>query len=303
MTTSKKGESTWIKFRCIWAKSPKLGKLKRLGILSPAMYLLRAWTWALEEHKGPTVDLDELEEAVFWDGDDGALVAAFTRVGFLKGNRFELWWDEGPGELQKTREKDKKRKAEARSNDGENPQKPSTGKTTPSEGQTETSGGQSQLSTKKDRTAAHTRLEETIGESPKTTKRTREDPETTTNAPSTPPDPTAASKRGEWQGIKQAFLDEYEHRCNGAPPGGGRWGKGFFGDNGSFDVAEYLDGIATHYVRVLRVALPSFWRAWDEKQPKNRVGHYPGDMKGELELYLMSRGLPTPLVRMMGGKM
>ena len=300
MTTPKKGEPTWIKWRCAWAQSPKLGKLKRLGIESPAMYLLRAWTWAIEEHKGPDIDLDELEESVFWDGDDGALVAAFQRVGFLEGARFDLWWDDGPGTLLATREKDKKRKQNERDNAPNDPPKPSNGKPESSEGRSESSEGQSPLSHEKSVTSR-----ERLGEvrSVDLSQRGREDPQTTTNAPSTPLDPAAASKRGEWADIKQAFLDEYERRCNGNPPGGGKWGKGFFGANGSFDVSKYLDNTAKHWVRILRVALPAFWPAWDKKQPKGRVGYYPGDLQGELEMYLMSRGLPSPGQRMMAGKM
>lgn len=288
-----------------WLDSYRLLKLQHLGVSQPLLFILRTWKFALDECKktAPHIkeeQLAELEKQVKWHGADGDLIKAFRSVGFLdEDNTLSLWWDEGAEPLnearRRAREKKAKQRKKAKADDEEaspqpEPSVPQSDETVP-----QSSDG---VPPKTTGTRSQSRVEKSREDY---SKRTWAGTEGTTNAPSVPLDP-AAAPNGDWHAIKHAFLGEYEHRCNGHPPGGGKWGKGFFSANGSFDVAEYLDKTAKHYPRVIRIALPSFWPEWDKKQPKNRKGHYPADMKGELEMYLMSRGLPSPGQRMMAGK-
>ena len=293
----------WAKIKPSWARSVKIKRLnKLLGEPTGLAYLLTLWEWAMADG-ARKVDLYELEEQVGWDGPPGVLIESFQTIGFLDENRLGVWYEEAAGHWLVIQDKKKKEREQSvdrsqkhrdkikAGKEAETPSRPNTvtnGNTAPSR-----HGGNTVTSRNSDRDVRGMRGEE------------KEEKRTNALGPSPnvqPLDPAAASKRGEWPDIKQAFLDEYEHRCNGHPPGGGKWGKGLFGDNGHFDVAAYLDKVAGFYPRIVRVAVPAFWPAWDQKQPKGRRGYYPSDMKGELEVYLMKRGLPSPGQRMMAGK-
>jgi hypothetical protein len=120
-----------------------------------------------------------------------------------------------------------------------------------------------------------------------------------TESPATTTKPT----HPDWPDIKQAWIDEYQRRTNAQPTPSGRYNKGLFGDDGLFDISAYLDNLAKRYVRILVVALPEYWLVWDESEGSKpgRKRLYPPKIKDALEMYLMDRGLPTPIQRQAQG--
>lgn len=97
-----------------WLRAPRYRRLKRLGVEAPLETLIAAWEWALSEYGGPDVEVDDLEDAVNWQGEPGALVSALLATGHLEGSTFVRWWDDGPGRLLESRARSRKRKADSR---------------------------------------------------------------------------------------------------------------------------------------------------------------------------------------------
>ncbi len=92
--------SAWIKLHGNAFAHPKTRRMaKRLGIAPAAVvgHLASLWTWALEY--APQGDLagfeiEELEIAAGWDGDDGAFIAAATVAGYLDATDAGLLHDQ-----------------------------------------------------------------------------------------------------------------------------------------------------------------------------------------------------------------
>jgi hypothetical protein len=112
----------FLKVEGSWLYSTRLLKLRRRGVHEPILFVLRAWQYALNECKdtAPVMDdeaLSMMEETIKWDGEDGALIAAFRSVGVLEDNTFALWWEDGAEALNiaRTRARNKKRKQRAES--------------------------------------------------------------------------------------------------------------------------------------------------------------------------------------------
>jgi hypothetical protein len=288
----------FLKVDGAWLTSTKLKKLKRRGVDDPLCMVLRAWKFVLDECKDDApvmgeTELEELEDALDWDGDDGALIEAFRAVGFLDGNRFDLWWEDGAEPLNAARRYEREKKRNQR-------KAKSPGKTKESRGKSKKSrrkdGDNGDVPTENMGTSPQSRVEKSREEK----SLTRDAREGTADAvgPTGPETP----KPDSWVQVRNAWVEEWDLREGESKRNLHLADRGFFGKRGPFRMHEKLDALRERGpAEVIEKAIASFWEWWDsEEGGKKRMGPKawrpsPMNLDDLLEEYLVERGMTDKL--------
>ncbi len=311
----------FLKVDGAWLTSTKLKKLKRRGVDDPLCMVLRAWKFVLDECKDDApvmgeTELEELEDALDWDGDDGALIEAFRAVGFLDGNRFDLWWEDGAEPLNAARRYEREKKRNQR-------KAKSPGKTKKSPGKSKKSrrkdGDNEDVPTENMGTPPQSRVEKSRKEE-SLTRDAREGTADAVGGPTGPGTDTGPNLKagfvrhhedvndaepGTWEHIRNEWCTEWDRREVVSNRKHRFKDRGFFGERGPFVRRQQLDDLRDRGpAEVVEKAIKGFWPWWDSEEGGRKLlgkGWMPSPMnlRDRLEEYLMERGMVDKLTWIM----
>ena len=310
----------FLKTEGSWLYSTRLLKLRRLGVEQPLLFVLRAWQYALNEARDtcPTLtdeQLDMMEETVKWDGDDGALVDALRATGFLDGNTFELWWEDGAEPIAEKRRKGRARQAKSRKSKGDvTPKKrgvtpkpkgvtPSAAPVTPPEALPPTEGSpNTPVSTPSKGSKPEKRVtRKQRGVTPKTTPVT---PEGALQAEQSREDKIFSTEKGglndpslpaTWIDVRDAWVDQWSQREVETSRKMRFKDRGFFGDRGPYALRHRLDQFYKRGpAEAVEQGVASFWSWWDTDGRRVKGNGWrpsPANITDDLEKWLVSQGM------------